>query len=233
MIFNEEKFIHYLRIVIWVLSALALFIIVAVGIKYTYNNRYLKQITELEEVVKGQRASMNIESLRQFNIARISAIISQYNRIMPGPLKYDVAREIYDASLLYTSLDVHLVCAIITFETNGTWNPEMTSREGAMGLLQVMPITGSYIARTMNLNWVTPDEILLNPIHNIRIGTRYLSALIDIYGVDGALAARRVGEWRASQWIKEGRPSGILPDDVQTYMGEILKQYEKLKQFRG
>ncbi len=233
MLFNEEKFMHYLRHAIWVLSALALLIIVAVGIKYTYNNRYLKKITELEEVIKGQRASMNIESLRQFNIARISALISQYNQTMPGPLKYDVAREIYDASLQYTSLDVHLVCAIITFETNGTWNPEMISREGAMGLMQVMPITGSYIARNMNLNWVTPDEILLNPILNIRIGTRYLAALIDIYGVDGALAARRVGEWRASQWIKEGRPNGILPDDVPTYMGEILKQYEKMKQFKG
>jgi len=233
MKFSEEKFVHYLRIVIAALSALALFILVAVGIKYTYNSRYQKKITELEEVIKGQRASVNMESLRQFNIARMSALISQYNRTMPGPLKYDVAREIYDASLLYTSLDIHLVCAIITFETNGTWNPETVSREGAMGLMQVMPITGMYIARTMNLNWVTPDEILLNPIHNVRIGARYLAALIDLYGVDGALAARRVGEWRAAQWIKQGRPNGILPDDVQTYMEEILQQHEKIRQFKG
>jgi len=233
MVINEEKFMHYLRLATWVLASLAMFIIVAVGIKYTYNNRYQKKIAELEEVIKSQRASVNLESVRQMHITRISAIISQYNRIMPGPLKYDLAREIYDASLLYTSLDIHLVCAIITYETNGTWNPEFISSEGAMGLMQVMPITGSYIGRTMNLNWVTPDEVLLNPIQNIRIGTRYLSALLDAYGVDGALAARRVGEWRAAQWIKEGRPGGILPDDVKPYMEEILKQYDKLKQFQG
>lgn len=233
MAVKEEKFMRNLRIIIWVLSALVLVVIAAVGIKYTYNSRYQKKVAELEGVIKSQRSSMNIESLRQYNIVRISAIISQYNRVMTGPLKYDIAREIYDASLLHTSLDVHLVCAIITYETNGTWNPELISSEGAMGLMQVMPITGMYIARSMHLNWVTPDEILLNPIHNIRIGARYLAALIDLYGVDGALAARRVGEWRAALWIKGGHRSGTLPDDVQKYMSDILKQYEALKQFKG
>jgi soluble lytic murein transglycosylase-like protein len=233
MKWNEEKFMHYLRQAIWVLAALALMIMVAVGIKYTYNNRYLKKIAELEEVIKSQRSSMNIESLRQFNIARISAIIAQYNRIMPNPQKYDIARDIYDASLQYTNLDIHLVCAIITYETNGTWNPEFISKEGAMGLLQIMPITGMYIARTMNLNWVTPDEVLLNPLHNVRIGTRYLAALIDAYGVDGALAARRVGEWRAASWSKSGKANDVLPADAREYMEEILTLYEKLKQFKG
>jgi hypothetical protein len=58
---------------------------------------------------------------------------------------------------------------------------------------------------------------LLNPIHNIRIGARYLAALIDLYGVDGALAAGAWGEWRASLWIKGGHRSGTLPEDVQVY----------------
>ena len=94
-------------------------------------------------------------------------------------------------------------------------------------------ITGMYIARTMNLNWVTPDEVLLNPLHNIRIGTRYLAALIDAYGVDGALAARRVGEWRAASWSKSGKANDVLPPDAREYMEEVLTLYEKLKQFKG
>nr|HPI72171.1 hypothetical protein [bacterium] len=72
---KEEKFMRNLRITIWVLSALVLVVIAAVGIKYTYNSRYQKKVAELEGVIKSQRSSMNIESLRQYNIVRISAII--------------------------------------------------------------------------------------------------------------------------------------------------------------
>lgn len=229
---KEEKLIKYLKLAIWLLAALALIVLAASGIKYTYNKRYILKIAELEDVIKGMRSTMNVESLRQYNVQRIIAIINQYNRMMPTAMKYEIAQEIYDASLRFSNLDVDLICAFITCETNGTWNPELVSEYGAMGLFQIMPTVGAYIAKNENLNWISPDEVLLNPAYNIRIGTRHLSALIDAYDVDGAIAARDVGDRRAAIWIKSGRSSTILPKDTINFIAEVLKQYEQTKVFR-
>lgn len=229
---KEDKMLRYLKLAIWILAAVALIIVAASGIKYTYNKRYIRKIAELEEVIKGMRSTMNVESLRQYNIQRIIAIIDQYNRVLPTAVKYEIAKEIYDAVLRFRNLDVDLICAFITRETNGTWNPELVSNYGAMGLMQIMPTTGVYLAYRENLTWVSPDEILLNPAYNIRIGTRHLSALIDAYDVDGAMAAWDVGDRRAALWIKSGRRSGILPKDTMTFIAEVLRQYEQLKEFK-
>ena len=229
---KREKVSNYLRVAAWILLALALIIIVVSGIKYTYNRRYIRKIAELEGVIKGMQSTMSVESVRQYNIQRIIAIITQYNRTMPTHFKYEIAQEIYNASLNYTSLDPDFLCAYITNETNGTWNPEHISDFGAMGLMQIMPTLGAFLAKSEHLNWISPDEVLLNPIYNIRIGARYLSALIESYDVDGALAARSVGERRAAIWIKSGRSNAILPRDTINDIADMLKQYEQMKAFK-
>jgi soluble lytic murein transglycosylase-like protein len=229
---KRDKLSDYLRKALWILSALALIIIMVAGIKYAYNRRYIRKIDELEQVIKGMHSTMSVESVRQYNIQRIIAIVSQYNQIMPTHLKYEIAQEIYDACTNYTSLDPDLLCAVITKETNGTWNPEYISDYGAMGLMQMTPTVGSFIARSEHLNWIAPDEVLLNPVYNIRIGARYLSALIDAYDVDGALVARSLGERRAAMWVKSGRSNALLPRDTITYLSDMLKQYDLMKGFK-
>jgi len=229
---KKEKVSQYLHLAMWILIGVALIIIIASGIRYVYNQKYVRKIAELEEVIKGMRTTMNVESVRQYNMQRIIAYVSQYNRLMPTHLKYAIAQEIYDCSIRYRNLDIDLICAYITKETNGTWNPDFISDFGAMGLMQLMPTLGVFIAKSEHLNWVSPDEVLLNPIYNIRIGCRYLSALIDAYDVDGALVARSVGERRAALWIKSGRSNAILPRDTISYIEEMLKQYEKMKEFK-
>ncbi|HNW59543.1 MAG TPA: transglycosylase SLT domain-containing protein [bacterium] len=226
---KRDKVAGYLRTALWILSALALIIIVISGIKYTYNRRYVRKIAELEQVIKGMRSTMSVESVRQYNIQRIIAIISQYNRLMPTHVKYEIAKEITDACLSYANLDPDLLCAIITRETNGTWNPEYVTDYGAMGLMAITPAIGSFIARSEHLNWISPDEVLLNPVYNVRIGARYLSALIDVYDVDGALVARSVGERRAAMWVKSGRSNAILPRDTISFLADMLQQYDQMK----
>ncbi|HOT96052.1 MAG TPA: transglycosylase SLT domain-containing protein [bacterium] len=226
---KRDKVANYLRTALWILSVLALIIIVVSGFKYTYNQRYIRKIAELEQVIKGMRSTMSVESVRQYNIQRIIAIISQYNRTMPTHLKYEIAKEITDACANYSSLDPDFLCALITRETNGTWNPEYISDYGAMGLMAITPTIGSFVARSEHLNWITPDEVLLNPVYNIRIGARYLSALIDAYDLDGALVARSVGERRAAMWVKSGRSNALLPRDTITFLADMLQQYDQMK----
>jgi soluble lytic murein transglycosylase-like protein len=232
MVYKREQLFHYLKMALWILSAVALILIAALMINYSYNQRYIRKIAELEEVIKGMQSTVSVESVRQYNTQRIIAIITQYNRSMPTSSKYEIAQEIYDASVNYTSLDPDLLCAYITNVTNGTWNPEYISDYGAMGLMQIMPALGAYVARSMHFNWISPDEVLLNPLYNIRIGASYLSALIGAYDVDGALVACSVGERRAAIWIKSGRSNAILPRDTINNISDILKQYEQMKAFK-
>ena len=73
---KRDKLSDYLRKALWILSALALIIIVVAGIKYAYNRRYIRKIAELEQVIKGMHSTMSVESVRQDNIQRIIAMAS-------------------------------------------------------------------------------------------------------------------------------------------------------------
>ncbi len=185
------------------------------------------RVEELEQSLQQLRASLNAESIRQYNIQKVMAIIQMYNPEMPSSQRYEIANEIYNMSLKYTNLDIDLLCATITHETAGTWNPEIVSPAGAMGLMQIMPATGMFLASYEGLTWSAPEEVLFNPIYNIRLGARYLASQIEYYDVDGGLAAYNGGEKWASLWVKNGRDDRVLPRETREYLPAVLALYEE------
>ena len=74
------------------------------------------------------------------------------------------------------NIDPKLVRAVIEQESG--FNPNAVSKKGALGLMQLMPET----ARMMGAK----DP--LNPLENIRAGTKYLSSLLNRYRGDVVLA---------------------------------------------
>ncbi|HHM24102.1 MAG TPA: hypothetical protein ENJ23_03590, partial [Bacteroidetes bacterium] len=153
-------------------------------VKFVELDRSQKKIQDLERSLMELKAAMNIDSVRQYNIQKIMRIIDQYNKSMPSSTKYDIADEIYRLSLKYSNLDVDLLCAMITHESAKTWDPMITSQAGAMGLMQIMPVTGVFLAAEEGITWTSAEDILYDPIYNLRLGARYLSALIDMYGLE-------------------------------------------------
>ncbi|RMD98370.1 MAG: lytic transglycosylase domain-containing protein [Calditrichaeota bacterium] len=186
-----------------------------------------ERLVDIESSLNQIKAAMNVDSVRQYYIQKIISIIDRYNKTLPPDTKYNIANEIYEMSIKYTNLDVDLICATITHESAFTWKPNIISRAGAMGLMQIMPATGMFLADAEGIQWTDPEKILFNPVYNIRLGCRYLSTLISMYQVEGGLAAYNGGERRAALWLKKGKDNKVLWEETRGYVPAILKLYHE------
>jgi len=219
-----------LNLILKLLLIIFILILCTTGVKYIFNKKNQIRIAELQNIIIEMRTALNIDSIRQYNIKKTISIIDQYNLKMPRYQKYEIAEEIYNMANTYSNLDVDLICAIITYETDGTWDPEFTANSGALGLMQIMPVTGMFVASRENINWSTAQDVLLNPIYNIRIACRYLSALIELYDVDGGLAAFTDGQRRGALWLKNDKANGILSKQGSEIVPAIQKLYQEYQE---
>jgi soluble lytic murein transglycosylase len=88
-------------------------------------------------------------------------------------------------------LDPFLILAVIQTESNFT--PKAVSSKGAIGLMQLMPKTGEYVAKNMGISY-NGRKSLYDPFINVRLGIHYLSFLEDQFNsVENALAAYNYG----------------------------------------
>jgi hypothetical protein len=195
---------------------------------YTLDQSTAK-MADLERTINTLKAAMNVDTMRQYQIQKVMALIERYNPAMPSGKKYEIADEIYKMSIKYPNLSVDLICATITHESALTWRPDVRSNAGAMGLMQIMPATGVFLAADEGIPWTSPQDMLYNPITNIRLGCRYLSTLISLYELDGGLAAYNGGEKRAAMWLASGRDNRVLWEETRGYIPAVLKLYEQFQ----
>ena len=138
-------------------------------------------------------------------IEKIMVYIERYNPQMSNSLRFQVAQEIYWTASRDPNLPVPLLCALITHESARTWDPKIISPAGAVGLMQILPSTAREVLfyslsdqereeTNEDLSNIGLHEILSDPISNIRIGSRYLSYLIDRNGLMQGLIAYYMGE---------------------------------------
>lgn len=91
----------------------------------------------------------------------------------------------------------------------------ITSRAGAMGLMQVMPDTYEEMRRAHGLGSDPHD-----PRDNILAGTAYLRAMYDRYGYPGLFAAYNAGPGRYDEYLRHGRP---LPVETRAFLATIAQ----------
>jgi soluble lytic murein transglycosylase-like protein len=184
---------------------------------------------EISSLLQQQQSLAAIDAERRATTGKVVGIISRYNKTMSEETKKTIAGEIYQMSRKYPNLDVDFICATITHESAKTWDPTVESRAGAMGLMQIMPTTGAYLALQEGMEWTTANQILHDPVVNIRLGCRYLSELVTMYKQDGGLAAYNGGPKRAEIWIASNRNQNTLVNETRNYVPAILKLYDQFR----
>ncbi len=194
------------------------------------NDVMVQRIAEVESTISHLHEVQGIDQQRQRLHLKIDRIISRFNPEMPQNMRTQVADVIYEMSVKYPNLDMDLICATITHESGRSWNPKVLSSAGAMGLMQIMPSTGKWLARFDDIEWTSAEEILHNPVYNIRMGTRYLSTLIELYGLEGGLAAYNGGGTIAKRWLASGKAEGVLWDETRSYIPFVLKLYKEFRE---
>lgn len=224
---KRKKCAHYIMVIV----ATSVF---AAGFSYHfYNSKELSRTAELERTMNTVNKLTETNNVLQQNIAKVTKIISTYNPELPEGQQIRIAKEIYDMSVKYDNLDINLICATITHESARTWDAGVISPAGAIGLMQIMPATGAYLAELEGIPWSNETDILTNPIYNIRLGSRYLSTLIDLYEIDGGLAAYNGGLKRVEMWLAHNRNNRILWAETRNYIPAVLKYYDEFKNLGG
>lgn len=225
----NRKYMESRGSVILMVSLIVVSSLTLASFSYRFFNldRATERIVDLEQSLNQLRAAIHVDSVRQYYIQKVIDLINRYNLAMPAEEKYAIANEIYEMSVKYENLDVDLICATITHESAFTWRSDIVSRAGAMGLMQIMPATGMFLAESEGINWTSAEDVLYNPIYNIRLGCRYLSALISMYEIEGGLAAYNGGERRAALWLKKGKDDTVLWEETRGYVPAIMKLYQE------
>lgn len=163
--------------------------------------------------MRPRRSSMRGRAL---SLAWLAVMASAPAMVFPAPAAAQprpsesvdpVARHVSEASRRF-GIPQAWIWAVMRAESAG--DARAVSHAGAMGLMQIMPTTWTYLRGRYGLG----DD----PYHvrdNIIAGTAYLRELHDRFGSPGFLAAYNAGPGRYEQHLATGRP---LPRETRAYL---------------
>ncbi|HHY71220.1 MAG TPA: lytic transglycosylase domain-containing protein [Thermoanaerobacterales bacterium] len=146
------------------------------------------------------------------------------------PLRYEESIVRYSVE---HGVDPYLVISVIKVESN--FSPKVVSKQGAIGLMQLMPKTALWAAEKMEIKNIKVED-LQNPDLNIRIGAWYLASLLDEFNgnITLALAAYNGGRGNVAKWIQKGRleqkqEAEIPFPETRNFVTRVKKSYKWYK----
>lgn len=153
------------------------------------------------------------------------------------PIRYS---EFVSSASAETDLPESLIYAVI--KTESGFDPDAESHAGAVGLMQMIPDTFSWIQMKLDGSAEIGEEGLLDPETNIRYGCRVLREMVEMFGnVDTALCAYNAGAGAVEQWLSDpayssdGETLDVIPyPETENYVEKVNRSravYEKLYTF--
>ena len=150
------------------------------------------------------------------------------------PLKYE---ELIIENAERFDLEPWHVAAVVRCESS--FRATATSNVGAMGLMQIMPETGEWLAGKFDEEDVFETAMLYEPERNLKYGCWFLRWLMNRYGGDRTLAtaAYHAGHRKVDEWLED---SSVSPDgktlqsipysSTAAYVERVLTAYEKYQE---
>jgi soluble lytic murein transglycosylase-like protein len=118
-------------------------------------------------------------------------------------------------------LDPVLVMAVIGVESG--WEPAAVSERGARGLMQLRRLALETEERTAGL----PPGDVHDPVHNVRMGIRYLARMVDLFDdVDLGLVAYNSGPTRLSSFLNA---TDEVPDSMWVYARKVRREERRIR----
>lgn len=154
----------------------------------------------------------------------------EYERALRNyPVAYT---EYIKASASEFDLDPYLVQSIMRCESSN--DPLAVSDAGAIGLMQIMPDTGTWIAHKLDLDSVYTEDMLYDPEANIRFACWYLNFLSGRFNGDvmEMIAAYNAGHGSVEDWLKDprfsldGKLMSIPFEQTARYYDKVMAAYE-------
>ena len=130
-------------------------------------------------------------------------------------------------------VDPFLVAAVIKNESN--FDSHAVSKAGAVGMMQIMPETGAWIAKQMGLTGFDNQQ-LYDPQTNIRLGCWYLGELEYEFQRNWLLMmiAYNAGRGSTKKWMEDNgwdydfnRIEAIPYTDTRVYVKRVLQDRDK------
>jgi soluble lytic murein transglycosylase len=136
--------------------------------------------------------------------------------------------------------DPYFVAAIIREESQ--FHAEALSPAGARGVMQVMPATGKWVAKTIRVTGFDPDK-LFDSDTAINIGTWYIGHLMKRFRGDAlfAAAAYNAGPDAVSAWLNKNGPGAERDEFVESipftetrgYVKKVMRNYAEYRRIYG
>jgi len=145
-------------------------------------------------------------------------------------------REIVQENCRVNHIDEFIVAAVIKTESNFKNNAK--SHHGAVGLMQLMPETASWIAQEMDDKNYSVDE-LNEPQKNIEYGSWYLAQLMKEFKGNKilSLAAYNAGRGNVADWMEKygwgydfADVTKIPFKETELYVKSVLRYERKYRQ---
>lgn len=135
-----------------------------------------------------------------------------------------IAQTIIDESLRH-QFDPVFVMAVIRSESS--FNPRIIGGVGEIGLMQIRPSTGKWIAGLVGVPWKGKKQ-LKDPVMNIKLGTAYLAYLRDMFDSHARLylAAYNMGQGNVKKALNRKVWPKVYPIHV---MNNYVDFYSELQ----
>lgn len=124
--------------------------------------------------------------------------------------------------------DAYFICAVICAESG--FDENAVSYRGAIGLMQIMPETGTWAAGKIGITDFTED-MLTDPDVNIQIGCWYLSYLEEMFDgdINKVIAAYNAGPNNVIEWAGDDELTDIPYEETENYVTKVTRNYQIYK----